>query len=703
MQTRIRLHLGIATAFALAMIPMFGAIVGYLYYNNTRLALDVAAGDMDQSSQDISESIGNLLVPVARVADAMAAMARTDYSSLRRVEGLRVFHRQIDKLPQVYSFYMGFETDGSFYQVVHLPENLTRFGPHQQPPPPGSRFALRLLDSSSGAKADSYIYFAEWGEITGVDRGPSSYDPRQRPWYKVTEDKADVVTSDVYTFASTQRPGLTVSRRVTSESGVTIGVVGGDITLDALSAFLDRKKIGGQGRIVLIDGQGRVIGQSGHSESLAKGELVSAERADDPVVAAAVAKRQGGAGDRFTLEMPDGKRFMTIFLPFAPSAGSPWLIGVLADEDTFTGPIRAATLRTVGVGAVVLVLALLAIQFLSRQLTRPLSLIAEEAARIRDFNLGSQFALSSRIVEVADLAATIISMKTSLRNFSVYVPRELVRSIVALGREVSIGGERRPLTIMFSDIAGFTSRSEPLPPEDVLRELSLYFQAVSGAIQSNKGTIDKFIGDAVMALWNAPAPDPDHAANACRALLACQAACRKLNAENQDGKLLPLVTRFGLHSGEVMVGNAGASDRMQYTVLGPAVNLASRIEGLNKVYGTELLVSDAVVAQAGGGFLFRAVDLVSPAGTTQATAIYELMAERGPDTDPALLARHADWAAAHDLYGQRRWAEAAAAFDAYLARHGEEKLARLYAERCHGFVTDPPPAGWNGVRAFDKK
>ena len=165
------------------------------------------------------------------------------------------------------------------------------------------------------------------------------------------------------------------------------------------------------------------------------------------------------------------------------------------------------------------------------------------------------------------MAAAIGDMKASLRSFGRYVPKEVVRLIVT-GSTGLLDGERRPLTVMFSDLAGYSARTEHLPPEDVLEHLSRYFDALSKPIHRFHGTIDKFIGDSIMALWNAPVPDDDHVANACRAMLACHAAGEKLNRGFVEAGLPQMRTRFGLHTGMAIVGSVGPFTRLQYTALG---------------------------------------------------------------------------------------------------------------------------------------
>ena len=165
-----------------------------------------------------------------------------------------------------------------------------------------------------------------------------------------------------------------------------------------------------------------------------------------------------------------------------------------------------------------------------------------------------------------------------------------------------------------------------------------------GVVQyAHRGVIDKFIGDAIMALWNAPAHDPEHARNACQAVLACRAANRQLNATLEAQGLPPLITRFGLHTGEVVVGNLGGADRIQYTALGANVNLAARLEPLNKHYRTTILVSEDTRRRAGEGFLFRFVAQAQPAGTSRPIGLYELLGESDQPEAEALIELCSRW------------------------------------------------------------
>ena len=239
--------------------------------------------------------------------------------------------------------------------------------------------------------------------------------------------------------------------------------------------------------------------------------------------------------------------------------------------------------------------ALLASLLLSRSISR----IAGKTERIRNLDFSDRVPVESRITEIVRLSDSVERMREGLEVFGRYVSKNLVHQIMRSPETAGVGGTRREITVMFTDIEGFSLLSETMEPELLTSRLSRYFDALGSAISANHGMIDKYIGDSIMAFWNAPEPDPDHIANACRAALQAAAAGNQLS-EKWRGRGRPgFRTRFGLHTGPAVVGNVGARERINYTLVGAVANQASRLEGLNKVYGTEILASGEVAGAHG--------------------------------------------------------------------------------------------------------
>jgi adenylate cyclase len=219
----------------------------------------------------------------------------------------------------------------------------------------------------------------------------------------------------------------------------------------------------------------------------------------------------------------------------------------------------------------------------------------------------------------------------------VFVPVGLVRRLVESGKPLQPGVEQRFMTVLFSDVEGFTTLAEQLAPHELTEQTSRYFESVTGAVADEQGTIDKFIGDSVMAFWGAPATLDDHAFHACRAALRARHRMARLGAEWAASGRKPMRVRIGVHCSDVVVGNVGSPERLSYTVMGDGVNTASRIEGLNKQFGTTICISDAVLSQVGDRVVARPLELLSVRGRSGRFMVHELLGIAGSD-DPELAA-----------------------------------------------------------------
>ena len=237
---------------------------------------------------------------------------------------------------------------------------------------------------------------------------------------------------------------------------------------------------------------------------------------------------------------------------------------------------------------------------------------------------------ASSFRDMSEVLESLEKAKTAMRAMSKYVPVDLVRRLYRSKTEPVLGGELTEISIMFTDIKDFTTFSEQLAPNELARRSDVI--STSWPESFNKetgGTIDKFIGDAIMTFWNAPEPVADHARIACLAALRCREAGRVLSHSPDWHSLPPFETRFGLHQDKALVGHFGAPDRMNYTAMGDGINVASRLEGLNKQYGTTIIASDRILEDARAHFDFRLLDWVAVKGKTDAIKIYELLGMKG--------------------------------------------------------------------------
>jgi adenylate cyclase len=288
------------------------------------------------------------------------------------------------------------------------------------------------------------------------------------------------------------------------------------------------------------------------------------------------------------------------------------------------------------------------------------------------------------------------------------IPPRIAQEIGRNPERVRMGGERRVISVLFTDLKGFTSFSETVEPELLSRIITEYLDAMTRVVFDLGGTVDKFVGDAVMAFWNAPLDDPDHARHACEAALQMQAALAQLGDRWESEGLPRQFMRIGINTGPASVGNMGSSRRFAYTALGDAVNLAARLEPLNNEYGTSICISQSTVDAISESdvFLVRALDLVAVKGKRQAVAVFELIGRRD---DPALVERYAPmlkiYEHAMQLYQGQHFVAAAELFAqvAGAGNNGPDTPSTLYIERCRDLLLSPPDGAWDGVYSMKHK
>ena len=379
-----------------------------------------------------------------------------------------------------------------------------------------------------------------------------------------------------------------------------------------------------------------------------------------------------------------------------------WINAVVVPEKELVGFLdRYVSIALVGIGILLLV-AMVFAQLLSKRISRPLRVIASDLGKVAAFDLTTDSAPPTLIREIAVVGDAVDRMKAGLRSFSRYVPTELVRGLLREGQEARLDGRLRPLTLFFSDIKGFTNVSEGMAPQALVDALGDYLDVVTKAVVAEQGTIDKFMGDGVLAFFNAPHQDQGHVAHACSAALLVQKTLVKARLGWEKVGLPAFHTRIGLHTAEVLVGNIGTPDRFSYTVLGDGVNLAARLESLNKVYSTWILASEETRTAAGDGFEWRWLDRTAVAGRAEGGNIYELLGEVGT-IDDTLINNRDGYEEALAAYFDRRFHDAAQGFESVLTALPGDGAASVLLERSRLYIENPPPDDWLGVFVQTKK
>ena len=286
--------------------------------------------------------------------------------------------------------------------------------------------------------------------------------------------------------------------------------------------------------------------------------------------------------------------------------------------------------------------------------------------------------------------------------FSYYLSPSVIDEIIKDPESLELGGEDREITIFFSDIKGFSTISEKLTPQELVKRLNEYLTEMTDIILKYNGTVDKFIGDAIMAFYGAPIIMPDHPVKACLAAIDMKKRLRELQEQWRKSGVEPIYARMGINTGKAKVGNMGSRTRMDYTAMGDAVNLASRLEGANKSFDTHAMISGSTYEGAKNQIDARQLGRIKVVGKQEAVAIYELMGLKGklPDRIYEMLEKYNQ---GRDYFTKRDWKQARALFRAALKVVPDDAPSRIYTEQCEQYMKTPPPRGWDGVFVLKTK
>lgn len=538
-------------------------------------------------------------------------------------------------------------------------------------------------------------------------------DFRESGWYKSASQSLKPVWTETYIFhnpPSPDTPGITYALPVFDRNtNQLLGVVTIDFTIADLSRFIETVDVGTSGYAALLEfdhqGVAKVVAHPQQNQLIisegGKQRLASLEELNDLPLKSEVKSLETdrillkGSEVKHKTVIANGNRYQVGYQKLQGDFRPNWLMTVVVPEGEFMSGVWETFWYLLLVGILLLVTVTITSFLVAQRVAQPLQELAKETIRVRALDLAPRVTTLSKVREVGELASAMEQMKTGLRSLEKLVPGDYARWLIASGQEAKLGGERRHLTTYFGDIVGFTALSEQMEPEELVEVLAEYLDVLSGEVLKLGGTVDKFNGDDVMAFWGAPNPAIDHAYLACKSAIASQNTLAHLHNEwREDGRPI-LRASFGIATGDVVVGNVGSRQRMNYTVIGDAVNLASRLQGINKYYQTEILLNAQTVEEAGDLIVSRLIDWVVVAGRDEPVAVHELLglSETASSNVQALSEKHNE---AMRLYRAREFHSAMVSFNDILAKWPHDGPARILMTRCEKYLKSPPPESWNG-------
>ncbi len=616
-------------AMAALLIAVSGTLVGLDYWRARDSAIIDAQADMRAFSDRLVDRLGIL----SGGTTALVGFAASIANSLlvpppeRMDDKIKLLREIIAQSPHLDGIYAGYP-DGSFIQAVDLKAPAWR---KSLDAPDDAVIAVRAMQPDLAGLASNRLIFLDkdGGQMLERRLLPTGFDPRNRPWYRAAVNGKNPASIGPYNMATTGAPGMTISEAHRGNGGI---VIGADIDLGTITEFLARERLTTGTVAFIMNASGKPIIHS--DKALMNRMLAPKEKGDrdiggtvDPLVSGLKANLPKGDGVGFA-EI-DGRTYVVM----STSVKSALLLAghrtvVAAPLDELTEKANRYLYQGLAISGAIVLLGLLGALFLARLVTQSLSQLTANANRLQDLDFTAPKQVSSHVTEISTLGRAMNRARDAIFTFALYVPKELVRKGIESGQFAGRGARRQEVTAWFTDIYDFTTLSEQRTPEEVVALLSDYFDIFNETVSEHGGEIIQFLGDSVFAMWNAPMTDEHHAENACRCALAVERKLTIFNADLKARGLPELRTRFGIHTGTAVVGSVGARDRLQYTAMGDTVNVASRLEGMNKVYGTAILASSAVVALCGDAIDFRPLGEAQVKGRATALQLFEVIGEK---------------------------------------------------------------------------
>lgn len=689
------------------------AVVCEIFYSTNANKELVLRFEKDHYSKKISSMASNWLDSYfSQVELVVSVLAKNepisaDGVSFEFADFDSLFKTALQKTPFTLSFYIALK-DGKYLQVRNTRGLSTFQNDSSIPLPSYATYAVRQITNlPDGSSTETWEYFGDgFSFITRESLNGAKYDPRERSWYANTEVNKRVTWSDAYIFKTSRLPGITVSSPVFNENGnEVLGVVAVDFALPDFKDLLKNVKSSEHSSVRLINSKNEVLASTRDDKDAEKCAAKNSENfslprvidIDDEILQVAAKNLLGTNDNHVAYKIGDGGEYVASMRRLN---SVPFSILVITPQSDFTSDFDKVRSKMLFLSLFVFLFSAAVVFWLSKRISAPISKLCESAGAIGRMELEDYpDPPSSNIIEIKELSNAMTVMKTSISAFSKYTPKSLVHEVLQSENKIGIGGMTKEVTLFFSDIEKFSTISEKLPAEYLIFHLSEYFDELTTNIMRHNGTIDKYIGDSIMAIWGAPKSDEDQVFNACEAALDCQKILKDLKQKWIPLGKPPLPTRIGLHTGTAIVGNIGSQDRMNFTAIGDSVDIASSLEGANKIYGTWILASEIVERKARDKILFRIVDRVLVDGCRNGVSIYEPICSLKDANDlyyksMELCIKSRE---AFDLYQQEQFEDALKIYREILAAFPEKsKSIDLLITRCEKFI-QCRPENWDGI------
>ena len=632
-----RINTLIVFAFSVFSIPLLLFVLIVTYIKNKESIEIILHADVKRSQQITTTMVQEFAAPVIGSLNIAQEIARIDPSFFTREESLGVLYQLLKSADHIDSIYAVFDT-GLVRSVTNISPERRRNETFVPQNAQLQSFVIKPATSEFPAKQNATFYESWPTPISSLERPPTMNYLETQAYQDVHQLKK-LLVSDPFLHPAVQARMVTIAVPMLSD-GKCIGALAANVEIDQISDFLSKNRLSANSLATIFNrANGAIIAHPTLSNVVDLPTIK--ERLDEITSSHTTSIHQAMRGlehirsnEEASILNIDGVENSVSLFEVKNDYGLPWSALLITPLNDFVGPVRETNKLLLWLIIAVVPLQLIIIRKLSHRMARAITHVTGDLQAIREMRLSdaSRVKKSTIAREIRELQDGISLLKSALDSFGKYIPLGVVRQLVESGKPLERGVEYRELTIMFCDIENFSTLAQRLPAQELLEILSEFFSTATEAIAEEGGTVDKFIGDAVMSFWGAPTEINQPELRACRAALK---TIERLGDANKAARLQGRETvraRFGIHAARVLVGNVGSNERLSYTAIGDGVNIASRLEGINKEFSTTICLSDTVYQAVVDEVEAKPLRAVSVKGRTGEFMVYELLGLKPPHT-----------------------------------------------------------------------
>jgi class 3 adenylate cyclase len=634
----VHLSTALALIFAALTIPALIAILVVAHWRNSVAINRILYSAIHQERRDTERLVDDLVRPVVTTLALLAEYAADDPSFFSEQAGVSTLFRGLDNLQQIQSLQVSYQ-DGHYRSITRVGD--ANFNDGSKIPAEAKWVVTTAFDPTVEIepRTAERSFVSKWPSVLGTEQVSLAIAPRNLPIYVKAEELNRESFAPPWFNADTGDVVVSIGYPI-RHNGVFKGIIGADITFAELSRFLHDNRVSERSSTLIIGSAGSVVaisdyGQNPRTVTIPR-KLQYLDEVISPSIRTAISQGTTPTQNILTrVEQTEYGEASVLFFDIESAYDLGLRALIVTPVDDFVGPLKQTNHIIILFISALILLDWILIRRLSHALSRGIESISHDCASLQALEFKENRPHRSFIEEVAQVQRGVTLLRNTLGSFSRFVPMGVVRQLVDSGQPLTLGVETKQLTILFCDLENFTSHAEKLPPDRLLDQISAYFSMVTEAVAQEQGTVDKFIGDAVMAFWGAPIELEDHALSACKSAIRILRGMDRLNKIWREQGKPALGIRIGINTAEVLVGNIGSHDRLSYTAIGDGVNIASRLQSVNKQFGSCICISDSVHAAVRSDVVVKPLGDVTVKGRSSKFPIYELLEIRGAgDPDP---------------------------------------------------------------------